>query len=189
MRRTPLVRRSLATAASALLAAGVVASTSSTASAADPVKYVNLGDSYSAGSGVTPYTDFYGLCMQSTQNWSHVIAASKGYALTDVSCGAAQTKDLTSSQYSGLAPQLDAVTADTDVVTLTMGGNDNNTFVSAVLACGSAGIATGGFGSPCKTLYGSTFTDEINSSTYPALVKGLNDIKAKAPGAKVAISG
>ena len=54
MRRTPLVRRSLATAASALLAAGVVASTGSTASAADPVKYVNLGDSYSSGAGIQP---------------------------------------------------------------------------------------------------------------------------------------
>ncbi|AKU15424.1 SGNH/GDSL hydrolase family protein [Luteipulveratus mongoliensis] len=173
-----------------LAAAALVAATTSIADAADPVKYVNLGDSYSAGSGVLPLSSGINpLCAQSTKNWAHDVAATKGYQLTDVSCGGAQTKDFYAGQYPGMAPQLDAVAADTDVVTLTMGGNDNNTFISAILACGSAGIATAGQGNPCTKLYGDTFTKAINEKTYPALVKGLQAIKAKAPAAKVVISG
>ncbi|MDF8265732.1 SGNH/GDSL hydrolase family protein [Luteipulveratus flavus] len=174
----------------ALAAAGLMAAAAAgPAQAADPVKYVNLGDSYSAGSGVLPLTSYNPVCLQSARNWAHDIASAKGYQLTDVSCGAAQTKDLRGSQYLGVAPQLDAVSADTDVVTITMGGNDNNTFIGAITACGTAAVATAGFGSPCKTLYGDTFTNAINNETYPALVQGLRDIKAKAPNAKVMISG
>lgn len=183
--------RNIRVAAVALAAASALAvGLSPTADAGQIDRYVNLGDSYSAGSGVLPVAPGMNpLCMQSAQNWAKKIASAKGYAVTDVSCGGAQTKDLYQAQYSGLSPQLDAVTKDTDLVTLTMGGNDNNTFIGAVLACGSAGIATGGFGSPCKTLYGETFANDIRNKTYPAIVKGLNDIRAKAPRAKVVVSG
>src|SRR5437763_9683 len=41
----------------------------------------------------------------------------------------------------------------------------------------------------CKDRYGSSFDDTIRNSTYPALVSALQGVRAKAPGAQVAILG
>jgi lysophospholipase L1-like esterase len=161
-----------------------------TAHAADPLPYVALGDSYSAGSGILPADPRAPLlCLRSTLNYPSVIAGRTGAALTDVTCGGAQTKDFSTAQYPGVPPQLDAVGSGTRLVTLTIGGNDNNTFIGALLACGTAGLATGGQGSPCKTLYGGTFADRIEGSTYPAVKAALEKIRAKAPAAQVAVLG
>ncbi|MET8690280.1 SGNH/GDSL hydrolase family protein [Streptomyces sp. NPDC004732] len=158
--------------------------------ARDPLRYVALGDSYSAGSGVLPLDPGAPLlCARTSLNYPHLLAASLGARLTDVTCGGAQTTHFTTAQYPGVAPQFDALKSDTELVTLTIGGNDNGTFINAILACGSAGIVSGGKGSPCKDLYGSKFTDQIDATTYPAIKNSLSQIKAKSPKAKVAILG
>lgn len=186
--------RALRLAAATLAAAGTatlgLAAAPAQATGADPLDYVALGDSFSAASGVLPL-DLTAplLCARSTANYPHVVAKRTGARLTDVTCGGAQTKDFAGSQYPGVAPQLDAVKADTDVVTLTIGGNDNNTFISAILACGSAGVLSGGKGSPCKDANGDKFTKEIDANTYPALKTALRAVKAKAPNARVGILG
>ncbi|POX48086.1 lipase [Streptomyces sp. Ru71] len=154
-----------------------------------PLNYVALGDSYSAGSGVLPVDLTNLLCLRSTANYPHVIADRTGARLTDVTCGGAQTKDFSQAQYPGTAPQLDAVGADTDLVTLTIGGNDNNTFINAVVSCGTAGVLSGGKGSPCKDKYGTSFDDQIEANTYPALKAALAGVRAKAPHARVAALG
>lgn len=180
-----------ALAAGALAALGLaapVAHASPTAQAQP--SYVAMGDSYSAASGVLPLDPAASLlCVRSTANYPHVLAARAGLALTDVTCGAAETKDFAGSQYPGVGPQLDALDAGTDVVTMTIGGNDNNTFIDAILACGSAGIATFGLGHPCQSLYGSTFTDQVDTGTYQAVKAALQAVHAKAPNARVGILG
>ncbi|MFE6489345.1 SGNH/GDSL hydrolase family protein [Streptomyces sp. NPDC057757] len=163
--------------------------TGTAAHAAPQVDYVALGDSYSAGSGVLPIDTSNLLCLRSTANYPHVLATRTGARLKDVTCGAAQTKHFSASQYPGVPPQLDALSADTDLVTFTMGGNDNNTFINALTACGTAGILSGGKGSPCKDKNGTSFVDQIEANTYPALKKALQDIRAKSPGARVAALG
>jgi len=183
------LRRALTAAATAVsaLALGLAAPG---AHAATPLPYVALGDSYSAGSGVLP-ADLSAplLCLRSTLNYPHVVAERTGAALTDVTCGAAETGDFTEAQYPGVPAQLDAVKSDTRLVTLTIGGNDNNTFVGAMLACGTAGLATLGHGHPCETLYGGTFDDQIDDITYPAVKAALGAIRDKAPNARVAALG
>jgi lysophospholipase L1-like esterase len=160
------------------------------AQADEPLSYVALGDSYSAASGVLPSDPAAPLlCLRSSRNYPHVLAAETGARLVDVTCGAAETKHFTTAQYPGVPPQVDAVGADTDLVTMTIGGNDSSVFIGALLACGSAGIVTLGHGSPCKDLYGSRFEDTIRDTTYPALVAALRAVRAKAPGAEVAILG
>jgi len=182
-----LVRGLAAVAAAGTAALGL---TAPSAHASSPVPYVALGDSYSAGSGILPLDPNASLlCARSTANYPHVLAARTGAQLTDVTCGGAQTKDFAGSQYPGVAPQLDALSGSTKLVTMTIGGNDNNTFIDAILACGTAGAATLGFGHPCQSLYGSSFDDTIDSSTYPALVGALAAVRAKAPNARVAILG
>jgi lysophospholipase L1-like esterase len=128
-------------------------------------------------------------CLRSILNYPHDIAAATGAQLTDVTCGAAQTKDYAGSQYSGVAPQLDAVTADARLITMTIGGNDSGVFINSLLDCGAAGLSTLGQGHPCQDRYGSSFDDTIKSTTYPSLVTALKAVKAKAPQAKIAILG
>lgn len=184
--------RRLATAAAALTSAAVLAAVPTSAEAA-PLNYVALGDSYSAASGVLPLDLRSGLtgatCLRSTRNFAHVIAASRGYTLKDVTCGAAQTKDFTTRQHPDTAPQLDAVGATTDLVTMTIGGNDSGVFINAIAKCGAAGLSTLGQGNPCQKQYGTSFADTINNVTYPALVGALQATRAKAPNARVAILG
>ena len=48
-------------------------------------------------------------------------------------------------------------------------------------------MSTLGQGSPCKDKYGSSFDDTIRTTTYPALVKTLKAVRAKAPKARIAI--
>lgn len=183
-------RRLLAAATAAAAALSLVTTSSAAQADTAPLNYVALGDSYSAASGVLPPDPSAPLlCLRSTRNYPHVLAATTGADLTDVTCGAAETRHFTSAQYPGVAPQVDALAADTDLVTMTIGGNDSGVFISAILACGAAGILTLGQGSPCKNLYGSKFEDTIRNTTYPALVTALKAVRAKAPGAEVGILG
>ncbi|MCB0863806.1 MAG: SGNH/GDSL hydrolase family protein [Solirubrobacterales bacterium] len=178
----------------AILATGTVlngaAQAADPASALESPDYVALGDSYSAASGVLPLDPTAAVqCLRSTRNYPHLLAKKLGADLTDVTCGAADTGDFAGSQYPGVAPQLDALSADTDLVTMTIGGNDSNVFIGAILSCGSLGVASLGFGSPCKNTFGASFENTIRNTTYPALVGALSAVHQKAPNARVAIIG
>jgi lysophospholipase L1-like esterase len=158
--------------------------------AAEPLRYVALGDSYSAASGVLPPDPAAPpQCLRSTANYPHVMAAATGAQLTDVTCGAAETDDFFEPQYDGVAPQLAALGADTELVTMTIGGNDSGVFINSIIRCGTAGLSTAGQGSPCKDRYGSSFEDTIRSTTYPSLVDALRAVRAASPDAQVAILG
>ena len=91
--------------------------------------YVALGDSYTAGPFIgTMRVDPEG-CGRSQQNYPAFLADWLDVATyTDVSCSAATTGALTQDQLlltgGSVGPQLDAVTPETDLVTLGMGGND-----------------------------------------------------------------
>ena len=89
-------RRALASvlAAAAVAAVSVVAAVPSS-QAAPALKYVALGDSYSAASGVLPVDPNAPVnCLRSTRNYPKVIAGRIGANLQDVTCGAAETKRL-----------------------------------------------------------------------------------------------
>ena len=185
--------RSRFVSALALLAGLVVAGLALTApaNAADQsLNYVAMGDSYSAASGVLPPDPSAPPeCLRSSLNYPHVLAKKLGADLTDVTCGAAETSDFTESQYQGVAPQLDALADDTDLVTMTIGGNDSSVFIGAILSCGSLGAASLGQGSPCRDTFGDQYENTIRGTTYPSLVEALNAVHAKAPKARVAILG
>ncbi|MGW8378106.1 SGNH/GDSL hydrolase family protein [Streptomyces sp. ODS28] len=182
-----------AVTASTLAALGLAAPAQAQAyegASGTPLRYAALGDSYSAASGNFPLARGASpLCAQSVKNYPHLLAQRTGARLTDVTCGAAQTKDFTRPQYPGVPAQLDAVGERTRLVTMTIGGNDNNTFIGAILSCTAAGIASHGRGSPCKDKYGDSFEERIDESTLPALVKALAATHEKAPNARVAILG
>lgn len=182
--RLAVVLIALATGVAALAALAAPS-----AATAPSLRYVALGDSYSAASGVLPLEASASAvtCLRSSRNYPHVLASAIHASLTDVTCGAAETKDYFTAQHPDVAPQLDAVKSDTQLITMTIGGNDSGVFINSIVQCGAAGATTLGQGSPCKDQYGSSFEDTIKKTTYPSLVKALKAVRAKAPKAKVAI--
>lgn len=84
-------------------------------------KYVALGSSFASGPGLDIADS---TCSRSRNNYPGLLARSLGLALTDVSCGGATVADVLGSSPLGQAPQIDAVAEDTELVTVTVGGND-----------------------------------------------------------------
>ncbi len=169
---------------------GLAAPASATPRLPQPLDYVALGDSYSAASGVLPPDPTAApQCLRSTRNYPHVLAAQLGARLTDVTCGGADTTHFATAQYPGVPPQLQALSAETDLVTMTIGGNDSSVFINSILQCGAAALTSLGQGSPCRDRYGSSFEDTVRNVTAPALVEALRAVRAAAPHARVVILG
>jgi lysophospholipase L1-like esterase len=83
-----------------------------------------MGSSYAAGAWIGALApDSPQRCGRTQNNYAHLLAARMSLELTDVSCGGATTSQILGS-WSDLAPQIDALTADTRLVTVTVGGND-----------------------------------------------------------------
>ncbi|MEG3616677.1 SGNH/GDSL hydrolase family protein [Isoptericola haloaureus] len=176
----------------AALAVGLATLVSAPAATAAPPpdEYVALGDSYAAGSGILPLDPSAPpRCLRATRNYPKLVAGALGADLTDVTCGGAETADLYDRQYRRVPAQLDAVTRKTDLVTVTIGGNDNDVFSGAILACGSLGGLTRGYGSPCEHVYGDYFVDRVEQRTYPAVRQALVDVQRRAPRADVVVVG
>src|SRR3954462_3082801 len=75
-----------------LTSASVLALASPSGAATGPLRYVAMGDSYSAASGdIPPDPTAAPECLRSTVNYPHLIASKVGAALTDVTCGGADT--------------------------------------------------------------------------------------------------
>jgi hypothetical protein len=182
----------------AALAAPLVAATlvlaggagSASASSSTSLNYVALGDSYTAGAGILPLSSSISpLCLQSTLNYPHLVAAKEGWQLQDVSCSGATSSNMTTSQYPGVGPQFNALSGSTNVVTVGIGGNDNDLFLGALVDCGIVDIADFlNIGSPCKDLYGNTFANDVagDATTIGGVLQGIH---ARAPGARVLMVG
>jgi len=155
--------------------------------------YVALGDSYSSAAGVLPQVRRAPeACSRSKKNFAHVIARrTHARSFTDVTCSGATTADFFTSQVPGVvAPQLDAVTRRTRLVTMTIGGNDGDAFNSILRGCVGASLASGSkFGNPCEQQFGPKFTKIVEEVAYPNVVKALNAVREKAPRATVVILG
>ncbi len=102
-------------------------------------RYVALGDSYVSGP-LIPLTrpDPPG-CFPSTANYPALLARDLGVrSFTDMSCGGADTTHMTRPQSVPLGsnpPQLDPLTRQTDLVTLSIGGNDFGIFGELTRTC------------------------------------------------------
>ncbi|WP_018156849.1 SGNH/GDSL hydrolase family protein [Demetria terragena] len=178
---------SVALVASAALSSSAVLSAPAEARH-QPGPYVAMGDSYASGAGIMPLDPAADpRCSQSTLNYAHVIAHRTSVKkFTDVSCGGAKTKDFTTAQHPGVAPQLDALNRRTRLVTLTIGGNDGDVFGNSFSGCATL-TASDPTGNPCERTYGKKFERQVTRDTYPALVRTFKAIHRAAPRAKVAV--
>ena len=104
-------------------------------------KYVSMGSSFAAGPGIPSYVDSPPApCARSDGNYAHQLAKRLNLQLTDVSCSGGTTRHLLGPRDS-IPPQLDALTADTKLVTVTIGGNDLN-YLGRLGAASCAGLAS-----------------------------------------------
>ncbi|WP_432876179.1 SGNH/GDSL hydrolase family protein [Kribbella sp. CA-245084] len=85
-------------------------------------RYVALGSSFAAGPGISPIV--HPPAGRSGNNYAHLVAAELGLELTDVSYSGATTAHLLDTAQDDAPPQLEAVTPETALVTITVGGND-----------------------------------------------------------------
>jgi lysophospholipase L1-like esterase len=87
--------------------------------------YVALGSSFASGPGIASRAEGSPpMCFQSSGNYPHLVAQRLGIELVDRSCGGATTAHVLNREQNGLAPQVQSVTAQTRLVTITIGGND-----------------------------------------------------------------
>jgi lysophospholipase L1-like esterase len=168
----------------------IIASGMPAAASTARVSYVALGDSYTAAPLVLPLAPGAPLeCLQSSNNYPHLTAASFHFSLTDRSCSSATTANLTTAQYLDQPPQFDALTATTSAVTIGIGGNDNQLFLSAVLACSATdGLDVLNAGAPCQSVFGSYF-ENLATGDGPTVGQALATLHVRAPAAKVFVVG
>jgi lysophospholipase L1-like esterase len=191
-RRRRAVASALAPALLALAACSDAGGGSVAAERPEVETYVALGDSFTAAPYV-PSTSLADGCFRSDGNYPQLLAAELGAELRDVSCSGADTGDLTGPQSvvggrGSVPPQLDAVRADADLVTVGIGGNDQNLFQALVSRCTAL---AGRPGSPCADAltaeYGDTRT--VLARTGKRIADVLTEVRAAAPDARVVLVG
>ncbi len=153
-------------------------------------QYVALGDSYTAAPGTGPETSNDG-CLQSAVNYPHQVAEELELELTDVSCGGATTADLAEGQpLPPKPPQLAALSEETALVTLRIGGNDSQLFARTTGKCAELANSDAGSGSPCSDSFGGRdFLVEATDRIRADVVAALGEIEERAPDARVVVVG
>ncbi len=154
-----------------------------TAQAAPSFNVVALGDSIAAGTGAGDYEPgTEQTCYRSRNSASSILAEEFRRQGTEVdfanvTCSGAAITDLRKT-FKGEPPQLDALSQDTDLVTLTIGGND-------------IGLAT--FGLVCLqgNCTGTATTAILNRipAVTPALGDLLAEISRRSPRAQIILTG
>ena len=180
-------------AAAAVLAAtavfGVTAVATTGAGAATPVVYVAMGDSYAAGPFILPETDPY-TCVRSKDNYAGILSRKMNVrTFRDVTCSGATTGDFSNPQpgeISGTAPpQYNALTPDTTLVSVGIGGNDVG-LVGLAESC--LNFAPPPVGTSCAAKYTAGGVDQYGqriqafASTYGTVI---DHIRQLSPNAKI----
>ncbi|SHN35235.1 SGNH/GDSL hydrolase family protein [Actinacidiphila paucisporea] len=178
------------TLATALTLGALLLALPSASAASDPVTYVALGDSFASAPFVTPADPGNPGCLRSLVNYPHTAAKALGATLTDVSCAGATVEDLSAPQAAGTPAQYAALTPATDIVSLTIGGNDTGLFTAAL---GCTNLLPEPLGSSCadrNTQGGTDVIDTRIDAWAPKFAAVLDTIRRLAPHAQVfAVSG
>lgn len=147
-------------------------------------RYVNMGSSFAAGAGTGPAPEGSPpRCYRSSVNYAHLLAARFGLALDDVSCGGATSAHVV-NPWNELPAQVDAVTSDTRLVTITVGGNDlafAGNLTAASCAQGES-IRVAGMVVPCPAPF------PVSEDAYVGLERNMREvarqISVRAPQAR-----
>ncbi|MER5387527.1 SGNH/GDSL hydrolase family protein [Saccharopolyspora sp. NPDC002686] len=164
-----------------VLGAAAVVATASTALAAPAFatsaaeNYAALGDSYASGVGTREYFEDSGDCLRSPKAYAQLWADSHDVANFDfAACSGAVTDDVNNNQ-------LDKLSADTTLVTLSIGGNDVG-FSSVIQDC------LLGTDEKCDSAVAGG-EDKARNELPAKLDTTYANIREAAPNAKVVVLG
>ncbi|MFD4133587.1 SGNH/GDSL hydrolase family protein [Streptomyces goshikiensis] len=181
-----------------------------TAAAAEQKQWVALGDSYTAGvihaAGNVFEVPRDG-CERTDRSYPQVIDRDLGglFELTNSSCGAATIDHVTDTPqnpigrhlppnsedpdypFPAVPPQTQAVGADTDVITVGVGGNSLG-FADFLTKCAQLGADNEGKGTPCKDALAAGIPDRLKAvrHDYDRMLAVLHQ---RAPHAKILAVG
>ena len=134
-------------------------------------QYVALGSSIASGFGISEQsTD----CGRSSRDYGRLVAAKFHLAFTDVSCGAAVVANVVDTPQGTNPPQITALTKDTKLVTVSVGGNDINYNGTAVVC-----------GDPASVCTAPPALDANLATTATAIRAMVTKIEAAAPKATI----
>ncbi|GAA1610122.1 SGNH/GDSL hydrolase family protein [Kribbella sancticallisti] len=190
-----LVATCLAVAATGTLLITSAAPASAFAPTAEYKRYVALGDSYTSAP-LVPLPELLSLgCVRSVSNYPKQLAALLRIpSFKDVSCGGADTTNMTQPQSTPLGtfpPQFNALTPDTDLVTVGIGGNDFGVFGDITSTCPGLRAADP-TGSPCKTHFTVNGVDTLAAKitqTEARITEVVRGVKLRSPKATVLLIG
>lgn len=156
--------------------------------------YVALGDSFTAGPGIAPRDPHAPeLCDRSDSNWPTLLArAVRVRSFVDVSCSGAYSRDIAGDQHlvdgSTVSAQRAVLGPDTDLVTLSIGGNDFSVYGRLFGTC----TRVSGADSPRARCREELVDEGIISDVDEVrerLGAAIRDVRAVAPNAAVVVVG
>ncbi|WP_296942039.1 SGNH/GDSL hydrolase family protein [uncultured Massilia sp.] len=146
-------------------------------------RYVSMGSSYAAGPGVGVPDKASGGCGRSMSNYARTVAQRHGFDLVDVACSGATTDNILEQGQHGFPAQVEAVTRDTRLVSVLIGGNDieyvGNLFG---LSCRAAGKAA------CK-ITGEADVERRLAALPEKLDRVVAEVRRRAPAARIVLVG
>lgn len=158
---------------------------------AAPIRYVALGDSFTSAPFVPDVVNADG-CFRSTNNYPALVGRTlPSTEVVDVSCSAADTTHMSTSQVttSGteVAPQFDALTPETDLVTLGIGGNDFEVYGTMISVCPTLRDRAPR-GAPCRDEMQADGKDALLSDierTGRRVTEVVGQIRERSPQARI----
>ncbi|QDK33050.1 MULTISPECIES: SGNH/GDSL hydrolase family protein [Sphingomonadaceae] len=150
-------------------------------------RYVAIGSSFAAGPQLPPpKTGAPVRCGQSLSNYPTLLAERFGMVLTDRSCSGAKTDNVL-GPWSEIPPQINAVTPQTRLVTLTIGGNDlnyvGNLFNAACAYRSKQAVAAGGKPHACGPVKVPTDYDYARDEMQ--MMEIARRVRTQAPHARI----
>ncbi|WP_217142971.1 SGNH/GDSL hydrolase family protein [Streptomyces sp. AC627_RSS907] len=183
-RRTTLKAAAVTAASASLLTAGAVTGSaveSTPRAERSSLNYVALGDSYASGMGLGSPTNAD--CNRSSRAYPVKLKElANTTSFKNVTCSGATTRSLWNTEGSQ-PPQINALSKDTDLVTVTLGGNDVG-FAEVMITCALT--------NDCQNIYKSGGTDQLKdriNKLAPRIKSMVTDIKRHSPKAKVMVVG
>jgi lysophospholipase L1-like esterase len=136
-------------------------------------QYVDLGDSYASGVGTRVFYSESGSCKRSPEAYGPKVASQRGYTLSFQACSGAKTSDVN-------ANQLGTLSSTTNLVTVSIGGNDAG-FSNVIINCALYYFTCGGAISEANSFIANKLGGLLDT-TY-------NNIRSRATTAHVVVLG
>ncbi|WGM47448.1 Lipase 2 [Brevundimonas sp. NIBR10] len=151
-------------------------------------QYVALGSSFAAGIGLgnrikgSPI-----VCQRSDSGYPAQLARLRNLELVDMTCSGATTTHVGQGGQVFLGPQIDAVGPQTELVTLTAGGNDISYVGDLALGAGSRSKSIAGWFMRRIWSGPKAEGDRDYAKVHDDLVSTLREIRRRAPRARIVV--